>query len=70
MLETCLREGPQLVTRRGEGAAVLVPADAWRQLQRSARPTLKDLLLLDAARGDLQLPARGTRRRRPPPNLG
>ncbi|HEY7245681.1 MAG TPA: type II toxin-antitoxin system Phd/YefM family antitoxin [Xanthobacteraceae bacterium] len=25
LLETCLREGPQLVTRRGEKAAVLVP---------------------------------------------
>ncbi|HLJ71856.1 MAG TPA: type II toxin-antitoxin system prevent-host-death family antitoxin, partial [Roseiarcus sp.] len=26
MLETCMREGPQLVTKRGAEAAVLVPA--------------------------------------------
>ena len=32
LLETCLREGPQLVTRRGEKAAVLVPVTYWQQL--------------------------------------
>jgi antitoxin Phd len=44
-LETCLRDGPQVVTKRGAEAAVLVPVDQWRRLQQSARPTLKDLLL-------------------------
>ena len=69
LLETCLREGPQLVTRRGQEAAVLVPAEAWRQLQSAARPTLKDLLLAERARGELNLPARGAKRRRTPPKL-
>ena len=65
LLETCLREGPQMVTKRGAEAAVLVPMDDWRRLQRSARPTLKALLLADEPRAELQVPARGRRRRRP-----
>ena len=66
LLDTCLREGPQIVTRRGAEAAVLVPVDDWRRLQRSARPTLKELLLADEPRAQLQLPTRGRRRRRVP----
>jgi antitoxin Phd len=66
LLETCLREGPQLVTKRGADAAVLVSVDDWRRLQRSARPTLKELLLADEARAELPLPVRGKRRRRTP----
>ena len=64
MLEACLKEGPQTVTKRGAEAAVLVPAADWRRLKNAARPTLKDLLLSDHARGDLNVPARGGRRRR------
>jgi prevent-host-death family protein len=67
LLETCLREGPQVVTRRGADAAVLVPVGDWLRLQKSAQPTLKELLLDDASRGDLVIPARGQRRRRPLP---
>jgi prevent-host-death family protein len=66
LLDTCLRDGPQLVTRRGEEAAVLVPVEAWRRLQSSARPTLKELLLTDEARGDVPLPRRGALKRRAP----
>jgi antitoxin Phd len=66
LLDTCLREGPQIVTKRGAEAAVLVPMDDWRCLQRSARPTLKELLLVDAPRAELQPPTRGRRRRRTP----
>ena len=62
LLDTCLREGPQVVTKRGAEAAVLVPVEDWRRLQRSARPTLKELLLADKPRTELQLPARGRRR--------
>lgn len=64
MLETCLREGPQIVTKRGTDAAVLVPVTDWQRLRRAARPTLKDLLLADTARGELIVPPRGRRRRR------
>lgn len=64
MLETCLREGPQVVTKRGADAAVLVPATDWQRLKRAARPTLKELLLTAGARGELNVPPRGARHRR------
>ena len=51
-LDTCLKVGPQVVTMRGAGAAVLVPLHDWQCLQRSARPTLKALLLSAAPRAD------------------
>ena len=56
-LEKCLTEGPQMVTKRGAEAAVLVPADQWRRLQASARPSLKELLLSDQARVEMLVPA-------------
>jgi antitoxin Phd len=64
MLETCLREGPQVVTKRGADAAVLAPMREWRRLQGAAKPTLKELLLTNDARAELNIPARGGRRRR------
>jgi antitoxin Phd len=57
MLDNCLTEGPQTVSRRGVAEAVLVPIDQWRRLNGD-RPTLKDLLLSDNARADLPLPPR------------
>jgi antitoxin Phd len=65
-LETCLREGPQLVTRRGAETAVLVPIAEWHRLS-AAKPTLKELLLTDVGRAELNVPPRGGRRRRPRP---
>ncbi|MBV8184266.1 MAG: type II toxin-antitoxin system Phd/YefM family antitoxin [Hyphomicrobiales bacterium] len=64
MLESCLRDGPQLVTKRGAEAAVLVPATDWQRLKQAAKPTLKELLLTDDTRGELNIPPRGGRRRR------
>jgi antitoxin Phd len=69
LLETCLKEGPQLVTKRGADAAVLVPVGEWTRLQRSAQPTLKALLLAASPRGDLGVPPRGNLRRRSPAAL-
>lgn len=63
-LDACLAEGPQMVTRRGTEAAVLVPVQEWRRLQSAARPSLKQLLLSDQARSDLIVPARGNAKRR------
>ena len=68
-LEKCLTEGPQMVTKRGAEAAVLVPADEWRRLQTSARRSLKDLLLCDEARAEIPVRSRGGARRRSPPAL-
>ena len=64
-LDACLVEGPQMVTRRGAEAAVLVPVQEWRRLQSAARPSLKQLLLSDQARTDMIVPARGRAKRRP-----
>lgn len=63
-LDACLLEGPQMVTRRGAEAAVLVPVQEWRRLQSAARPSLKQLLLSDQARIDMIVPARGGAKRR------
>ena len=68
-LERCLVEGPQMVTKRGAEAAVLVPANEWRRLQAAARPSLKELLLSNQARAEALVPARGHARRRTPAAL-
>ena len=65
-LDTCLEDGPQIVSRRGAEEAVLVPISQWRKLVAANQPTLKDLLLSDTARADLDIPARGKHRRRVP----
>jgi len=70
LLDTCLREGPQLVTKRGAEAAVLVPIESWRRLQSTARPTLKALLLADTPRAVIQAPPRGRLKRRPRRAIG
>jgi prevent-host-death family protein len=64
LLNACLADGPQLVTRRGAEAAVLVPARIWRDVQPNAKPTLKALLLTDEARTAPLVPKRGGARRR------
>jgi prevent-host-death family protein len=69
MLETCLQHGPQVVSKRGVDAAVLVPIEQWRKLQKAPHPTLKEFLLGDGPRGELNVPPRGRLHRRPPPSL-
>lgn len=64
LLDACLEQGPQIVTRRGTEAAVLVPVDQWRRLQTAARPSLKQLLLTDFARTDNLVPVRKAKQRR------
>lgn len=64
LLETCLSHGPQVVTKRGAEAAVLVAIQEWRRMQDAARPSLKQLLLSDRARTELVVPPRGRANRR------
>jgi prevent-host-death family protein len=66
-LERCLEQGPQLVTRRGVQAAVLVRIDEWRRLQAAAQMDLKGILLAEEPRVEFRLPERSARRRRKPP---
>jgi antitoxin Phd len=64
-LDAAIKKGPQVVTRRGVEAAVLVPMEEWRRLQHSARPNIKELLL-SGPKFDLPLPKRGKWKLRPP----
>jgi antitoxin Phd len=66
LLEASLREGPQIVTRRGVEAAVLVPLEEWRRMQEAARPSLKELLLAESPRAEIPMPSRRRWRREPP----
>jgi len=66
LLETTLKKGPQVVTKRGVEAAVLVSIEEWRRLQQETRPGLKELLLGAGPRFENIVPARGNLRRRRP----
>ena len=66
LLDTTLTEGPQIVTKRGVEAAVLLPIEQWRRLERMTRPDLKELLLAPEARTEILASPRQQRRRRPP----
>jgi len=65
-LNTALKKGPQIVTRRGVETAVLVPIEEWRRLEQSSRPSLKTLLLGSGPRSEDLVPARRALKRRPP----
>ena len=64
LVQACINDGPQMVTRRGAEAAVLVPVGEWRRLQAAAHPSLKALLLQDAGRAEFLIPPRGNARTR------
>ena len=65
-LDACIREGPQMVSKRGVDAAVLVPLPVWQRMQATSRMTLKELLLSEQGRSDtFSLPLRGKAKRRP-----
>ncbi|MCB1631975.1 MAG: type II toxin-antitoxin system Phd/YefM family antitoxin [Pseudomonadales bacterium] len=70
LLDACVNDGPQMISRRGTETAVLIPIHEWRRLQASAQPSLKQLLLDDFARTDTLAPTRGKARRRQTAALG
>jgi len=67
LLDASIERGPQIVTRRGVEAAVLVPIKQWRSLEARAKPTLKDVLLAPGARTEVLVPTRRKHRHRKPP---
>ncbi len=69
LLDAALKDGPQVVTRRGVETAVLVPIDEWKRLKGQAKPSLKDILLDPNGPHDLDIPPRGSFRLRPPPDF-
>ncbi len=68
-LDATLRKGPQVVTRRGVEAAVLVPIEMWRRLQSATRPGLRELLLGEGPRFEGLIPERPVHKRRKAPEL-
>lgn len=63
-LDQALKNGPQVVTRRGVEAAVLVPLEEWKRLKDLAHPDLKTLLLGSGSRTNDLVPGRRNYRRR------
>lgn len=66
LLDTALTKGPQVITKRGVEAAVLVSIEEWRRMRQEARPGLKELLLSPGPRFESIVPPRGRLRRRRP----
>lgn len=67
LLDASLKEGPQIVTKRGIEAAVLIPIEQWHKLVKMTKPSLKDLLLAPEARTETLTPPRKTHRHRTTP---
>ncbi len=65
LLDAAIKRGPQVVTRRGVKAAVLVPIEEWERLQKAARPSLKEWLLAPEPRFDDLILERRKLRSRP-----
>lgn len=45
LLDSALKKGPQILTRRGVEAAVVVSIDEWNRLREKARSSIPDPLL-------------------------
>jgi prevent-host-death family protein len=57
-LDASLKDGPQVVTKRGVEAAVLISIDEWKHLKNTARPNIKEILLDPNGPHDLDIPPR------------
>jgi antitoxin Phd len=57
-LDAALKDGPQIVSRRGVDTAVLVPIDEWKRLKGEKRESIKDVLLDPNGPHDIPLPSR------------
>jgi antitoxin Phd len=66
LLDTAIKKGPQVVTRRGVETAVVVPIEEWRKLQGVKYKTLKEWLLAPTPRFELDIPPRRKYRMRKP----
>jgi prevent-host-death family protein len=78
LVETALKEGPQVVAKDGVETAVLVSIDDWRHLKagkalglpcEAPARTIKDILLDPSGPHDIYIPPRGRYRRRRPIEL-
>jgi prevent-host-death family protein len=58
MLDQCVTNGAQMVTKRGQETAVLVPLAEWTRLQQNAKPSLYEALMSDEGRFEMEIPSR------------
>ncbi len=58
MLDMCVTKGAQMVTKRGQETAVLVPLAEWTRLQQNAKPSLYEALMSDEGRFEMEIPSR------------
>lgn len=58
LLDAAINKGPQVVSRRGIEAAVLVPIAEWKRLQESTRRPAIDPLTDPNGPHDLHIPPR------------
>ncbi len=63
-LNAALKEGPQIVTRRGVEEAILVPIEEWRRIQSTSRLSIKELLLSGPRFDNIVVPPRRKWKRR------
>jgi antitoxin Phd len=66
LLNAARSEGPQVVLRRGQEAAVLVSMEEWRRMSAKPQVTIKEWLMSDVGRGELNILDRKNYRRRKP----
>ena len=64
-LDATLKNGPQVLTRRGVETAVLVPIDECKHLRERARQSIPDPLLDPNGPHDLYIPPRRKLKLRP-----
>ena len=65
VIDSAEASGPQVITRRGVEAAVVVPIEQWRKMQKKRRRTLLEVLQ-SGPQFDLQIPPRGQWKMRKP----
>lgn len=65
VLDSAESSGPQVITRRGVEAAVVVPIEQWRKMQKKRKRTLLEVLQ-SGPQFDLQIPPRGQWKMRKP----
>lgn len=64
------KNGPQMVTRRGKAAVVVIPADQWEKPEPGKYRDIKEWLLAPEARcDDLVIPDRKSYKLRKPPRF-
>ncbi len=65
LIDTATEKGPQIITRRGVKAAVIVPFDEWERDQAANKPSLLEILQ-SGPQGELPIPSRGSWKMRRP----